>query len=223
MNIKKYIIENKIFFRSIVSILSVLICFFVIFFSVRSCNRTDYHHYTTYEIYIESNRLIYDSIKLSLVSQIDEYINSVAPSSSLSGLVLVNKCLEYDLDVCFVLSQAEIESHFGTMGIARKTNSVFNVFAFDGHDYNMINDNGKYRHPNDCVEPYILLLKRDYLVDGKTEYDLLKKYVNKHGKRYASAEDYEHRLYEKVLKIKNNTKIYNTYQMLLKQKLIIEM
>jgi hypothetical protein len=107
------------------------------------------------------------------------------------------------------------------MGLARKTNSVFNVFAFDGHDYNKINANGKYAHPNDCVGPYIRLLKNDYLVNGKTEYDMLVKYVNKDGKRYATNEQYENNLLNKMTKIKTVTPIDSTYQELKKQALIL--
>jgi len=190
---------------------------------VNVASRDRYRHYTSFEIYQETNKLIYDSIKLSLVDEVDNYIANVAKTSALNGLVVVNKCLEYDVDICFVLAQGEQESHFGTQGLARKTNSVFNVFAFDGHDYNMINSNGKYTHPNDCVEPYLKLLKRDYLVDGKTEYDMLKKYVNKHGQRYASSPEYEKILFDKVNKIRTNTNIDITYQELKKQALIIGM
>ena len=180
-----------------------------------------YHHYTTYEIYVEKNQLMYDSIKLSLIDEVDAYIQKTAPSAALDGLVVVNKCLEHDIDICFVLAQGEQESHFGTQGLARKTNSVFNVLAFDGKSFNEINRDGKYKHPNDCVEPYLILLKRDYLVDGKTEYDMLHEFVNKHGKRYASSETYEQNLYDKMNKIKTNTQIDMIYQQLKKQALIV--
>ena len=183
--------------------------------------KNGYHKYTTYEIYNETNKLIHDSIKLALLNEVDRYIQKTASSSSLSGLVVINSCLKYDIDICFVLSQAEQESHFGTTGLARKTNSVFNVFAFDGHDYNAINSNGKYAHPNDCVEPYIKLLKRDYLVNGKTEYDMLDKYVNKHGKRYASSETYEVALQKNFSKIKTTTRIDSLSQELHKYRLIL--
>ena len=180
-----------------------------------------YHKYTSYEIYNETNKLVYDSIKLALLNEVDGYILGVAPTSSLSGLVIINNCLKYDIDICFVLSQAEQESHFGTHGLARKTNSVFNVYAFDGHDYNMVNKNGKYDHPNDCVEPYLRLLKRDYLVDGKTEYDLMLNYVNKNGSRYASSETYEEALQRSFAKIKSTTNIDVFAQELNKYKLML--
>ena len=180
-----------------------------------------YHSYTRYEIYTEMNQLTYDSLKAVLVEQVNSYIQQSAPTSALDGLVVVNKCIDYDIDICFVLAQGEIESHFGTQGLARKTNSVFNVYAYDDKKLHEINKNGKYKHPDDSVEPYIKLLKREYLVENKTEYDMLKKYVNYRGNRYASALDYEQKLSSKIEKIQQTTDIGNTYQMLKKQAYIL--
>lgn len=187
----------------------------------RAIDEDKYHSYTRYEIYTEMNQLTYDSLKSVLVEQVNSYIQQTAPTSALDGLVVVNKCIDYDIDVCFVLAQGEIESHFGTKGLARKTNSVFNVYAFDGKELHEINKNGKYKHPDDSVEPYIVLLKREYLVENKTEYDMLKKYVNYCGNRYASALDYEQKLSSKIEKIQKTTDIENTYQMLKKQAYIL--
>ena len=126
------------------------------------------------------------------------------------------------LDICFVLAQGENESHFGTTGLARKTNSVFNVYAFDGQSHEQISEKGKYKHPNYSVAPYIELLKKDYLVDGKTEYDLMDgQYVNKNGARYASSETYEKALLAKFMKIKQNTKIDSLYNETNKYKLFL--
>lgn len=190
----------------------------------KELRKEHYRHYTQYEVYQETNMLIYDSIKYELVKEVDRYIGEATQyTASINGIVIVDKCLEHGIDICFVLAQGEQESHFGTQGLARKTNSVFNVFAFDGHSYNEINSNGKYKHPNDCVEPYLKLLERDYLVDGKTEYDLLKEYVNKNGARYASADTYENSLVNKMQKIKDSTKIDMMYQQLKRQQLILGM
>lgn len=191
------------------------------FFIDKEIERDKYHSYTRYEIYTEMNQLTYDSIKSVLVEQVNSYIQQSAPTSDLDGLVVVNNCIDYDIDICFVLAQGEIESHFGTKGLARKTNSVFNVYAFDGQELHEINKNGKYKHPDDSVEPYIELLKREYLVENKTEYDMLKKYVNYCGNRYASAPDYEQKLSSKIEKIHQSTDIENTYQMLKKQAYIL--
>ena len=211
-----------------------IVCFlvFIIVFVVCSCifsattidraiEKAKYHSYTRYEIYSEMNQLTYDSLKSVLAEQVNSYIQQSAPTSALDGLVVVNNCIDYDIDICFVLAQGEIESHFGTKGLARKTNSVFNVYAFDGKELHEINKNGKYKHPDDSVEPYIELLKREYLVENKTEYDMLKKYVNYRGNRYASAPDYEQKLSSKIEKIQQTTDIEITYQMLKKQAYIL--
>ena len=109
-------------------------------------------------------------------------------------------CLKYDIDIIFVLAQGQAESHFGTAGTARKTNSVFNVGAYNGHSASKQISNGfGFKHPNDSVEPYILLLMDYYLVN-KTTNDLLYNYVNIYNMRYAS-----NLAYEKFLR-----SIYNT-------------
>ena len=87
-------------------------------------------------------------------------------------------------------AQGQLESHFGTEGIAAKTNMVWNVGAFDNKSAeDIINDKNKntaISHPDKSIEPYIRLLYSTYLVDGKTEKDMFIKYVDKNGKRYAS-------------------------------------
>ena len=181
------------------------------------------------EIYSPSNvqecvmTLKYDAAKCALVNEVDEYIKCVAPFSSLDGYVVAEECLKNSIDVCFVLAQGEQESHFGTTGLARKTNSVFNVYAFDGLKHEEISPKGKYEHPNYSVSAYISLLKSDYLVDGKTEYDLMENggYVNRNGARYASSETYERSLYEKFAKIKTSTKIDSLCQEVNKYKLFL--
>lgn len=167
---------------------------------------------TYIERYTQSN---FDSVRICLVNEVNDYINKASKNkSTLDGSIVVDKCLEYDIDLCFVLAQGEIESHFGTEGLARKTNSVFNVLAFDGHSYSEISHNGKYNHPNNSVEPYLSLLRNCYLVDGKTEYDMLNEFVNNQGKRYASSKTYEINLKNKRNKIINNTDIDNKYRVL---------
>jgi len=167
--------------------------------------------------------LKYNTAKGLLVEEVDKYIKRAASSSALDGYVIVEECLENSIDICFVLAQGEQESHFGTTGLARKTNSVFNVFAFDGLSHDAISEKGKYKHPNYSVAPYIELLKNDYLVNGKTEYDLMEKdqYVNRHGARYASSETYERSLLDKFTKIKQTTKIDSLYQETNKYKLFL--
>lgn len=153
---------------------------------------------------------INDVYSQSLEIEVDNYIKSIAPTSKLSGKDIVEKCFEYNIDIIFVLAQGQIESHYGTTGTARKTNSVFNVGAYDGHSANKQNKNGfGFNDPNDSIEPYLILLTNEYLVNGKTEYDLMNNYVNYLGMRYASDNNYERMLKSIYNKIKKITNIYD--------------
>lgn len=219
--IKEWYIKHKLLVNIVIG--AVVLVALTLGITIQLASKKYYHKYTSFEIYTETNKLVYDSIKLALMHEVDNYITKVAPTSSLDGIVIIDNCIIYDIDICFVLSQAEQESHFGTQGLARKTNSVFNVFAFDGHNYSQINMNGKYSHPNDCVQPYLALLKRDYLVNGKTEYDMLTNYVNKGGKRYASSETYEQALQKNFSRIKSTTKIDSLSRELHKYRLLLGM
>ena len=175
-------------------------------------------------LYVQTcvHTLKYNAAKLALVNEVDNYIKTIASQSSLDGYVIVEECLNNSIDICFVLAQGEQESHFGTSGLARRTNSVFNVYAFDGQSHDEISEKGKYKHPNYSVAPYIELLKKDYLVDGKTEYDLMDgQYVNKNGLRYASSETYEKSLLDKYTKIRQNTKVDSLCQETNKYKLFL--
>lgn len=148
--------------------------------------------------------------KQLLINEVNSYIKTIAPTSKLSGKDIIEKCLEYNIDIIFVLAQGQIESHYGTTGTARKTNSVFNVGAYDGHSANKQNKNGfGFNDPNDSIEPYLILLTNEYLVNGKTEYDLMNNYVNYLGMRYASNKNYEIMLKSIYNRINKTTNIYD--------------
>lgn len=174
----------------------------------------------TCDVYRDNIELKYQSAKSQVIDEIDKYIKQVAPNSVLNAITLFNLCEEYGVDIKFALAQGHIESHFGTKGMARKTNSVFNVFAFDGQEYHKISRKGKYDHPDYSIEPYLKLLKNNYMVE-KTEYDLMNKFVNIDGKRYASDPLYESKLSDKFEYISSNTKLdelvsnYNIYKIIL--------
>lgn len=156
-----------------------------------------------------------DSVKTQLITEVDTYINTIAPSSKLDGVIVVDKCCEYNVDIAFVLAQGQIESHFGTAGTARKTNSVFNVGAYDGYSASRQRANGfGFSHPNESVEPFLILLTSKYLVNGKTINDLMYAYVNHLGMRYASDTKYEYMLrsvYNKINSKTNINSLYNEY------------
>lgn len=168
-----------------------------------------------YAIYQERTELKYWSSKDSLVTAIDNYIITTAPESTVDGLFLLNKCQEYNVDLVFVLAQATLESQFGTTGIAKKTNSVFNVGAYDGKSSSTISSKYKYENPNLSIDPYLTLLNDSYL-EGKSEEELLNNFVNKHGKRYASYKNYEKELQIIIQRIETTTDIPKAYSRFLK-------
>ena len=146
------------------------------------------------DVYRSRTELSYYGARDALVTSIDNYIQEIGPGSCLNGITILEKCEEHNVDIAFVLAQGQIESAFGTTGMAARTNSVFNVYAFDGMTVAQMIDKGKtFKHPDESVEPYLKLLRRRYLLD-KTEQDLLHNYVDCDGKRYASDKTYEGKL-----------------------------
>lgn len=176
-----------------------------------------------YEIYRSRTELSMEGVKDNIVTEIDNYIDSVAPESCLNGIKLFELCDEYGIDVRFAMAQAEVESHYGTKGIAAKTNIVWNVKAYDGLTAADMKKNGDIcSHPDFSIEPYLKLLKNDYLVNGKTEEDLFVEFVNFDNKRYASNTEYENKMLKIYNKINTNTNLaalikeYNKYKMILR-------
>ena len=177
------------------------------------------HHAEKYDKYtyaydcIKEAEITYWDYKCALVNEVQNYINSVAPSSNLRSYALVEEYEKYGVDICFALSQAEIESHFGTKGIASKLNSVFNVGIYDGKTAEEIDNKYKFDYPNESIEPYLKLLNERYLVN-KTEQDLMKKFVDINGNRYASNPNYENMISDKYKYITENTKIVEYHDMM---------
>ena len=160
--------------------------------------------YDTATEYIRELQISYQGVKADLVDITQHYIDSVAPNSGLRALVLVENCEKYGISIIFALAQGEIESHFGTTGLAFRTNSVWNVGAFDGYSSDDIKH--KYNNPNDSVDPYLNLLSSNYLV-AKTVEDLLESFVDINGNRYASDKHYEAKLSDKYKYITDNYRI----------------
>jgi hypothetical protein len=139
-----------------------------------------------------------DSIYNAKVKAVDEYMKYALDnqgfskqSTRLDAETLVKACDSNGFDLPFVMAAAHLESCFGATRRAQLTNSVFSEGCWD---------NGKnkvrYSDPNESVYGYINLLKRSYLVNGKTIKDLMVpgKFVNGLGKRYASDKNYERKL-----------------------------
>lgn len=190
---------------------TIIICTIVFNYTFK-----DYNH----DVYRSSNELHLQAAKCAIVDEVDRYIHMIAPSSCLNALPLFEACEEYDIDIIFVLAQGQIESHYGTRGIAAKTNSVFNVYSYDGVSAEEINRVGKgYKHPDLSVNPYLKLLKTKYLVD-KTERDMFHEFVDVNGHRYASADNYEKQLMNTYVKIDSITNLSELLQNYRKYKII---
>lgn len=165
-------------------------------------------------VYINNLRANFEE---KLVTEVELYINGMVSESKLDPSHIVEKCLEYETDIIFVLAQALLESHFGTRGKAVETNSVWNVGTFD---------NGtilyRYPDPNESLEPYLKLLKEDYLINithagdtiQKEVHELImddRRYTNYRGARFASARGYENGMRKLMVRIDMETSI-NFYQ-----------
>ena len=177
------------------------------FISVRERHYAENNY--VFDVYSENLELDYYRSKDALVDVVDSYIKEVAPSSIMNGIAFVNKCDEYNMNLFFVIAQAQVESAFATKGLGQKMNSAFNVKAYDGKGSKYMD---KYHHPDESIEPYIVLIKNDYMGDSKTEMDLMDNYVNFEGKRYATNPDYEAMMlstYKKL--IDRYDKVYDEY------------
>ena len=162
----------------------------------------------------------FDAAREALAIEIDKYIETVAPTADIDALNLIDLCSEYNVDVRLALVQAHVESHFGTKGTATRTNSIFNVGAYDGYSAAKQIKNGYgYKHPDYSIEPYLKLITSRYLIDGKTEKDLLENYVDINGNRYASCSTYENLLKSKWDKIDSIADITSKYEVYKKYKL----
>lgn len=191
-------INEKVMIPIILGI--IVICNVILFFR----NKTVHHDFEIDQL--KEYELEYWKTKAQLVDEVQNYINTVAPTSNLRACVLVDACEKYSIEVKFALAQGELESHFGTKGLASKTNSVWNVGAYDGHFYSKIMGTYKYSHPNESIEPYLKLLYEKYLTN-EVEEGLLRNFVDHNGNRFASDKNYEERLKYKYKYISNNTQI----------------
>ena len=200
-------------FRKVLKYIALGIFFAVISFGVHLFDVTKEKHYFkknyVFEVYRENLELDYYRSKDALVDVVDSYIKEIAPSSVMNGIAFVNKCDEYNMNLFFVIAQAQVESSFATKGLGQKMNSAFNVKAYDGKGSKYMD---KYDHPDDSIEPYIILVKKNYMGDSKTEMDLMNNYVNFEGKRYATNPDYEAMMLSTYKKLINRyDKVYDEY------------
>jgi hypothetical protein len=198
---------NKITIVSIsIALLFTLTLSLTNWFNINNHHKPKYEEYTYAYDCIKEAELKYQETKSFLCDEVQKYILSIAPTSSLRGYAIVEECEKYNIDIKFVLAQGEIESHFATKGLGAKLNNVFNVGMFDNYKESDIKDKYKFNYVNQSVRPYLELLNNNYLID-KLETDLLDNYVDINGNRYASDPNYESKLKDRWVFIKMHTKI----------------
>ena len=201
MTIKTQVLFNGITTSLCLIIVSILTVYVVTWIKP---DKEENIGYDTATEYIRELQISYQGVKSDLVDLTQHYIDSVAPNSGLRALILVENCEKYGIPITFTLAQGEIESHFGTAGLAYRTNSVWNVGAYDNYGLDEISH--RYDNPNDSVVPYLSLLIQKYL-PSKTVEDLLENFVDINGNRYASDPHYEAKLKSKVGYIKEHYSI----------------
>ena len=142
-------------------------------------------------------------IEKELKAEVKNYITKIYPNCPDE---IPNKLVEIglfeDIDICFMMAQAQIETHFGKLGKGRAT-SRYSLF---GVEYK------RYHSYTEAIIEYARLLKKSYLVNGKTEQSLMRRYVNKSGNRYAANPRYEAEISKAYKEIVSKTTISQLQQ-----------
>jgi len=113
--------------------------------------------------------------------------------------IFVKKSIENDIDLVFMMAQAEIETAYGTQGIGRPNSkkSLFGVMR------------GDYATYGQACDDWCKILKKSYLSSTRDEKSLMENYVTKSGYRYAEDIEYEGKLRGKYYAISKTTGIHN--------------
>lgn len=181
-------------------IIYICICFsYISFANINNIYyRNNIENKDTIIVQIDTIKQLKDSIKYELIKDVSYYIQNKASNINDSiPYYIVKYALEYDIDLCFMMSQTQIETNFGQLGAGREKSrkSLFGVAIKKYDNYNL------------AVMDYCKLLKRSYLKNGRDEHFLMKNYVNTSGNRYAQDLNYELRLTRTYKFIKNTTNI----------------
>ena len=139
-----------------------------------------------------------DSIKNQLIEQVENYIYKSFPKTHKTiPTSIVEIGLEKNVDILFMMAQTQIETSFGTAGAGRESSrrSLFGVAK------------RKYGTYDEAINDYVALLKKSYLARGRTEQDLMRKYITTSGYNYAGNPNYEAELRNAYSNIKRKTKI----------------
>ena len=178
-----------------------------IWFSTCGANNTQYQERPTIEYVSPNDNItkidtvqIKDSIKNEIIDEVSRYVKRQAPHAhKFIPMYLVQAGLANDIDICFMMAQTQIETCYGTTGAGRESSrrSMFGVIS------------KKYPNYEAAINHYCEVLKKYYLVKGKTEQHLMTKYVTGTGGRYAGNPRYEIELRTAYNQIKRTTNIYS--------------
>lgn len=88
----------------------------------------DLSTYAADPLHVQKISIILSSMgSMNSVSDIDNYITQVVSASPLTGEMFFNASQEYNIDCRLLMAIAELESRFGTLGVAVKTLNPGNV------------------------------------------------------------------------------------------------
>lgn len=148
---------------------------------------------------------------MELVDIVQEYINySCGIDNYVSAVEFLRCSYKYDIDLYLMLTQARLESHFGTRGRALRTNSIFGVGAWDSGVEKCTFDN-----PNESIEAYSIHIKENYLYDDLSVHELIRKgFKSKNGFKYASDVNYPNKVKREMNRVKKITSIQETKEKL---------
>ena len=193
-------------FKQLTRILLIMILLLIFLTKTSSESNLNNKEKCYLEQKIRELELNIDKINSLIIVEIESYMDFKKMGHGIDPELILEMCDKYNVDPRLLLVQGWLESHWGTIGMAARTNSVFNVGA-TGVGYEEIHDIYKYETRNHSIEPYVKLISERYLVDDRTEMDLLNNFVDVNNNRYAEATNYESALKIVWKEINETTKI----------------
>lgn len=183
-------------------LLSIMLCIVsFIGYSTVTCvsnylSPSDEYKTDSIELVIDSLQNEIDSTRQELIKEVTSYIeNSHDKFDKKVGVYFVDQFIDNNIDLCFGLAQAKIETNFGSLGAGKSRKSMFGVY------------NRNYKSYEDCIDHYLSNLHKNYINDSRDIHVLMKNYTTHSGHRYAEDLDYERKLTAQYKIIRTSTRI----------------
>lgn len=128
-------------------------------------------------------------IKSEVEYRIEEYLNTNYPTTPLKANWVMQYSQEFGVSPEFILTVSQLETSHATNPNAircYRNKTIFSQGEWDDGSSRI-----SYTTYKESVRDFCKLIKTDYLVDGKTEQQLVENFVNREGYRYASFPQYE--------------------------------